>query len=111
VNKIVHYFLIDFRNDFKQNIDSGYYYKIGVAGGKEEILSYLESVSNDVRYIESKDKPHKKEIGKRKLPCGTVVMCKYFGDKVGTFSTFNNQEYKLKLIQNTIIDRRHNYRG
>ena len=65
----------------------GYYYRVGIkCENLQEAMAYLESISNDIRYLETVIFNKKIHIGKRKLPFGKVVYCKYAYDKCNTFS-------------------------
>ncbi|BAL85146.1 hypothetical protein SELR_pSRC300730 (plasmid) [Selenomonas ruminantium subsp. lactilytica TAM6421] len=62
----------------------------------KELLKY----SDDVRYVDAKEEPGKKDKGIRVLADGSVVRrCQFFGSKVGYNMRFATSEYKLNTIK------------
>lgn len=89
---MLHIFICDFNNE-------GHMYRVTVEGEREEILSFLQQYSNDVRYVKSKDKG-KKDKGIRRIPCGIITGCTYYYDKINTFK---------RVPKNLPVDERHLY--
>lgn len=89
--------LVDLYND-------GRLYRCGIDTdmSAEDVVLYWERYSNDVRYVEEREKC-KYDIGNRHCSVGVIVYCSRFCDKVG------NQlpDHKLKLIKECGVDRRH----
>ncbi len=63
-------------------------------------LEELLKVSDDVRYVDAKEEPGKKDKGIRVLPDGSIVRrCQFFGSKIGYNMRFATSEYKLNTIR------------
>lgn len=98
--KIVHICLVDFNN-------SGYLYRCGIESElkEQEIVRFWQLFSSDVRYVTSRPKGNR-DTGTNPCSVGTIVTCKFFGDKVGHLSAFNRQKYKIDTITACGVDDR-----
>lgn len=86
---------------------NGEYYVVAVETNNslEEVQSFLEEYSNDVRFWNTVETRRRNDKGNRKVSCGIICNCRYFGSKIGHNTKFT--ERKLGRIQRTPLDRRH----
>lgn len=81
--------------------DSGDFYRLTVET-ENPLRMFREflGISHDVRYIESKSEKGKRDKGVRRMPDGSVILrsC-FFGSKIGAMMRFENNAYKIGVIQ------------
>ena len=85
--------------------DVGDLYRLTVeTEDKARLFRTLSQYSRDVRYIEDKDEPGRKDVGTRRLLDGsTILNCKFFGSKIGYIMRFETSRYKLETIQKAVM--------
>ena len=85
--------------------DDGDFYRLTIeTEDKARLFRTLSQYSRDVRDIEDKDEPGRKDVGKRRLPDGsTILNCKFFGSKIGYIMRFETSRYKLETIQKAVM--------
>lgn len=85
--------LVDLNNE-------GYLYTLTIqTEDKEKLFEELKLFSNDVRYIEDKEEPSKRDKGDKILSDGSKVLrCQFFGDKVCGISAFGKSEGRMFII-------------
>lgn len=84
--------------------DDGYLWMLNIqTEDKDTTLRTLKTFSNDVRYVEEKEKATRFDKGNRLLPDGSIVKrCTFFGDKVAARFSFNKSEYKKFIIDKAV---------
>ena len=76
---MIHLFLLE--------LSKGDMYRVGVEGELGEVKVYFSSlaeqelIGNDIRFIKSIPQKGRKDNGKRKIPCGVIVRCKFVYNK------------------------------
>lgn len=99
---MIHQILVDYR-------DAGDYFRFSIESNlsPQEITSYFQQYSHDVRYWRSQEEPRRNEKGTRVTPIGTLISCGYFGTKIGYQMRFESSDYRLKGMLDSIPDERH----
>ena len=70
---------------------------------KDMLFELLKEHSHDVRFIEEKDEPSRRDTGDRKLDDGSIVLrCQSFGDKVGAMYAFGKSQGKMCTIEKAV---------
>lgn len=84
--------------------DAGDFYRLTIeTEDKARLFRTLSQYSRDVRYIEDKDEPGRKDVGTRRLPDGsTILNCKFFGSKIGYVMRFETSRYKFEVIEKAV---------
>lgn len=91
---MVHQILMDLNND-------GNLYRLMVESDDVcRTLGQLLEYSPDVRYVDSKAEPGKKDKGVRVLPDGSVIRrAQFFGSKTGYNMRFATSDYKMNIVK------------
>ena len=80
---MVHYFLVDLN-------DGGAYYRIGIVSDfeKEDVETFWQQYSKDVRFLCTKAEPSARSKGVREIPVGVICSCKFFCNKYEPFRQY-----------------------
>jgi hypothetical protein len=98
---MIHHVLIDYGNDY-------YMTAVDASSSKESVLDYFEQYSPDVRYHRATHERSKHDTGTHKCPLGTIIKCSYFENKTRAYKSKDGRgKYKLDILNNAEIDRRH----
>lgn len=84
--------------------DEGDFYRLTIeTEDRARLWRTLAGYSRDVRYIEDKETRGRKDVGRRRLPDGSVILnCKFFGSKVGYLMRFAASQYKDGVIRKAV---------
>lgn len=85
--------------------DEGWLYLLTIqTEDKDRLFELLKEHSHDVRFIEEKEEPSKRDTGDRKLDDGSIVLrCQSFGDKVGAMYAFGKSQGKMCTIEKAVV--------
>lgn len=61
-------------------------YSVGVIGNKEKVFQYLQTISQEVIFSETREIPKSKKLSNKVIPHGVIVLCKFYCDRCQSLS-------------------------